>query len=388
MKQYKRMKVRFFKRAILDEFRQKVRPQKVLILLGARRVGKTEFIKKYLENYSSNEYLLLNGEDQKTLDALHNRSSDNYRKILGNQKLLVIDEAQKIPDIGQKLKLIVDGIEGIRVIVTGSSVFDLTNKLGEPLVGRENTIRLFPLAQLEFSPHENYFDTVGKLEERLIFGSYPELEQFIDWNEKASYLEGIVNSYLLRDILEYGGIKKADKIMDLLRLIAFQVGKEVNVDELASSLKGISRNTIENYLDLLSKVFIIYKVSGFNRNLRKEVTKMNRWYFYDNGIRNAVIRNFNHLNFRMDKGELWENYLMAERIKYNAYNNKRVNYYFWRTYDQQELDLVEEEAGILRGYEFKWNSRKKGRVPGGWKNSYPDAEFNVVNTDNYLDFIT
>ena len=382
------MKTRYFERAILDEFRQKVRPQKVLILLGARRVGKTEFIKMYLENYSSNEYLLLNGEDQKTLDALHNRSLDNYRNILGNQKLLVIDEAQKIPDIGQKLKLIVDGIEGIRVIVTGSSVFDLTNKLGEPLVGRENTIRLFPLAQLEFSLHENYFDSVGKLEERLIFGGYPELEQYTDWTEKASYLEGIVNSYLLRDILVYGGIKKSDKIMDLLRLIAFQVGKEVNVDELATSLKGISRNTIENYLDLLSKVFIIYKVSGFNRNLRKEVTKMSRWYFYDNGIRNAVIRNFNNLNFRMDKGELWENYLMAERIKYNAYDNKRVNYYFWRTYDQQELDLVEEDAGILRGFEFKWNSRKKAKIPGGWKNSYPDAEFHVVNTDNYLDFIT
>ena len=378
----------YFKRAIFDEFKQKVRPQKVLILLGARRVGKTEFITKYLKNYASNEYLLLNGEDQKTVDAFQNRSVDNYKRILGKQKLLVIDEAQKIPEIGQKLKLIVDEIKGISVIVTGSSVFDLSNKLGEPLVGRENTIRLFPLAQLEFKQHENYIDTIGKLEERLIFGGYPELEQYTEWTEKANYLEGIVNSYLLRDILEYGGIKKADKIMDLLRLIAFQVGKEVNIEELASSLKGISRNTVESYLDLLSKVFIIYKVSGFNRNLRKEVTKMSRWYFYDNGIRNAVIRNFNNLNFRMDKGELWENYLMAERIKYNSYNNKRVNSYFWRTYDQQELDLVEEDAGILRGYEFKWNSRKKAKIPGGWKNSYPDAEFHVVNPDNYLDFIT
>jgi len=382
------MEGKYLKRAIIEEFKQKVRPQKVLILLGARRVGKTEFIRKYLENNVSRDYLLLNGEDQKTLDVLSDCSISNYKRILDSKKLLVIDEAQKIPDIGKKLKLIVDEIAGVRVIVTGSSVFDLTNKLGEPLVGRENSIRLFPLAQMEFAVQENYLDTVGKLEERLIFGGYPELEQYPDWNEKADYLENIVNSYLLRDILEFGGIKKADKIMDLLRLIAFQVGKEVNVEELASSLKGISRNTVESYLDLLSKVFVIYKVRGFNRNLRKEVTKMNRWYFYDNGIRNAVIRNFNTLNFRMDKGELWENYLMAERIKYNAYKRNRVNYYFWRTYDQQELDLVEEDAGILRGYEFKWNSRKKAKVPGGWKNSYPGSEFSVVNTDNYLDFIT
>jgi len=375
-------------RAISNAFRKKVRPQKVLILIGARRVGKTELIKKYLEDFSSNEYLLFNGEDQKTIDAFAERSIENFKKIAGNKKLLVIDEAQKIPEIGQKLKLIVDEIKGIRVIATGSSVFDLNNKLGEPLVGRENTLRLHPLAQLEFAPQEDYLETVAKLEERLIFGGYPELEQYPDWDEKAEYLEGLVNSFLLRDILEYAGIKKADKILDLLRLIAFQVGKEVNVAELANNLTGISRNTIESYLDLLSKVFVIYQVRGYSRNLRKEVSKSSRWYFYDNGIRNAVIRNFNKLNFRTDKGELWENYLMSERIKFNDYTNKRTNYYFWRTYDQQEIDLVEEENGELSGYEFKWNPKKKVKVPGGWKNGYPKAKFQVINPDNYLDFIT
>lgn len=375
-------------RAILEEFKKLIIPQKVLILLGARRVGKTELIRKYLEDLDPNEYLLFNGEDQRTLDLFAERSIDNYKRLIGNQKLLIIDEAQKIHGIGLKLKLIVDEIKGIAIIATGSSVFDLSNKLGEPLVGRENTIRLFPLAQMEFKQHENYLETNRKLEERLVFGGYPELEVYEDWDRKADYLEGIVNSYLLRDILEFEGIRKADKIMDLLRLLAFQVGKEVNVEELASSLKGVSRNTVENYLDLLSKVFIIYNVRGYSGNLRKEVTKTSRWYFYDNGIRNAIIRNFNRLDFRTDKGELWENYLMAERIKYNSYTKKRVNYYFWRTYDQQELDLVEEEAGKLRGYEFKWNAKKKIKAPGGWRNGYPDAKFDVVNTDNYLDFIT
>jgi hypothetical protein len=361
---------------------------RVLILLGARRVGKTELINKYLEGQDSDKYLLFSGEDQRTLDLFAERTVSNYKKLLGDRKLLVIDEAQKIPEIGLKLKLIVDSINDIQVIATGSSVFDLSNKLGEPLVGRSNTMNLYPLAQMEFATDEDYMKTTSKLEERLIFGGYPELEQYEDWNEKINYLDGIVNNYLLRDILEYEGIKKSNKIIDLLRLIALQVGKEVNVEELASNLKGISRNTVENYLDLLSKVFIIYNVRGFSRNLRKEITKTSRWYFYDNGIRNAVIRNFNTLNLRMDKGELWENYLVSERIKYNTYSRKWVNYYFWRTYDQQELDLVEEESAQLRAFEFKWSSKKVAKSPGAWKKGYPDASFKVINTDNYLDFIT
>jgi predicted AAA+ superfamily ATPase len=301
--------------------------------------------------------------------------------------LLVIDEAQHLKEIGQKLKLMVDEIKNLKIIVTGSSMLDLGNKLGEPLVGRENTVVLFPLSQMEFSKHENLKQTTEKLEERLIFGSYPELEQYTSFDEKSDYLEGLVNSLLLKDILQFQGIKKSDKITDLLRLIAFQIGREVSIDELANQLKGISRNTVEQYLDLLTKVFILYKVRGYSSNLRKEITKTSKWYFYDNGIRNAIIRNFNPLNMRSDVGELWESYLMSERQKFNAYKKNRVNSYFWRTYDQQEIDLIEEKAGKLSAFEFKWNTHKKSKVPGGWKSGYPESPFNVIDRANYLEFI-
>jgi predicted AAA+ superfamily ATPase len=377
----------YIPRAIYADFKRRLKPQKVLILLGARRVGKTELIKKYLSELDENDYQLFNGEDQQTWQLMANQSATNYKRLLGKTKLLVIDEAQKIPAIGAKLKLMVDTIEDLKIIATGSSVFDLSNKLGEPLVGRANTLKLYPLAQLELGQLEDYRTTKSKLEERLIFGGYPELEHIESWHEKIEYLDNVVGSNLIRDILEYEGVRKSDKIMDLLRLIAFQVGKEVSLDELASNLKGISRNTVERYLDLLSKVFIIYKVEGFSRNLRKEITKSSRWYFYDNGIRNAIIRNFTTLNMRQDVGDLWENYLMVERMKYNAYRNKLVNSYFWRTYDQQEIDLIEDSNGKLRAHEFKWNTRKKAKAPGGWQRAYPDASFDVITPESYLDFI-
>ena len=377
----------FIERSIISMFNKKVLPNKVLILLGARRVGKTAFIKNYLSNIPKSDYLQLNGEDIDDANLLKERSVNNYSRLLANTKLLVIDEAQNIPDIGLILKLIVDSIDGIKIIATGSSVFDLSNKLGEPLVGRKNTIYLFPLAQMEFSKEENYKITISKLEERLLFGSYPELEQYPDWNDKISYLKEIVNSYLLKDILIFDGIKQSNKILDLLKLIAFQVGQEVSLQELARQL-GISKNTVESYLDLLSKVFVIYKVPGFSRNLRKEITKSNRWYFYDNGIRNAIINNFSRLESRTDVGALWENYLASERIKYQNYTQKETINYFWRTYDQQELDWLEEENGNLKGYEFKWNENRKAKIPTAFAKAYSKATFEVINKQNYLDFIT
>lgn len=373
-------------RAILKQFETKVLPNKVLLLLGARRVGKTELIKKYLERIPKEDYLQLNGEDIEDADLLKVRSVTNYKRLLANTKLLVIDEAQNIPEIGLILKLIVDSIEGIKVIATGSSVFDLSNKLGEPLVGRKNTIYLFPLAQMEFTNYENHKETTQKLQERLLFGSYPELEQYSDWNDKINYIKEIINSYLLKDILIFEGIKQADKIVDLLKLIAFQVGQEVSLQELARQL-GISKNTVESYLDLLSKVFVIYKVTGFSRNLRKEITKSNRWYFYDNGIRNGIINNFTLLENRTDVGALWKNYLASERIKYQNYTQKSISNYFWRTYDQQELDWLEEQNGNLNGFEFKWNERRKSKIPTAFTKAYPEATFEVINKQNYLDFI-
>lgn len=373
-------------RAIYSNFGKNLKPNKVLILLGARRVGKTELINKYLKTLNEKDYLKLHGEDVNDVKLLAERSIANYKRLLKNIKLLVIDEAQAIPEIGLILKLMVDNIPEIKVLVTGSSMFDLSNKLGEPLVGRKNTIHLFPFAQMEFSKIEKYATTISKLEERLIFGSYPELEQYEDWSEKEKYLKEIVNSYLLKDILAFDGIRNADKILDLLRLIAFQIGKEVSVQELGQQL-SMSKNTVESYLDLLSKVFIIFKVRGYSRNLRKEVTKMNRWYFTDVGIRNAIIGNFNRINNRMDIGDLWENYFISERIKFQNYKGLNTRNYFWRTYDQQEIDWIEEDANSLNAFEIKWNAKRKTKIPKAWQNAYPESKFNVVNNQNYIDWL-
>ncbi|MBP2283620.1 putative AAA+ superfamily ATPase [Flavobacterium sp. CG_23.5] len=376
----------YFKRAIVQEFNRKLLPNKVLILLGARRVGKTELITNYLQTIPSESYLKLNGEDINDANLLKERSVSNYQRLLLNIDLLVIDEAQIIPDIGLILKLIVDSIPGIKIIATGSSIFDLNNNLGEPLVGRKNTLYLFPLAQMELAPYENYKQTTENLEQRLLFGGYPELEQYTDWEDKKEYLYEIINSYLLKDILIFDGIKHSDKIYDLLRLIAYQLGKEVSLLELATQLQ-MSKNTVANYLDLLSKVFIIFKVEGFSRNLRKEIVKSSRWYFYDNGIRNGIINNFNRLDSRTDIGDLWENYLASERVKKQNYQKIKAKNYFWRTYDQQELDWLEETGEELHGFEFKWNEKKKVKIPTAFAKAYPDATFEVINKSNYLDFI-
>ncbi|MBG6111786.1 putative AAA+ superfamily ATPase [Flavobacterium sp. CG_9.10] len=376
----------YFKRAIVQEFNRKLLPNKVLILLGARRVGKTELIINYLQTIPSESYLKLNGEDINDANLLKERSVSNYQRLLLNIDLLVIDEAQIIPDIGLILKLIVDSIPGIKIIATGSSIFDLNNNLGEPLVGRKNTLFLFPLAQMEFALYENYKQTTENLEQRLLFGGYPELEQYTDWEDKKEYLYEIINSYLLKDILIFDGIKHSDKIYDLLRLIAYQLGKEVSLLELATQLQ-MSKNTVANYLDLLSKVFIIFKVEGFSRNLRKEIVKSSRWYFYDNGIRNGIINNFNRLDSRTDIGDLWENYLASERVKKQNYQKIKAKNYFWRTYDQQELDWLEETVEELHGFEFKWNEKKKVKIPTAFAKAYPDATFEVINKSNYLDFI-
>lgn len=375
----------YLKRAIYNRFGQKLIPNKVLLLLGPRRIGKTVFIQQVLEKMKE-PYILLNGEDITTTDMLKKRSTVNYKRILGNKKVLVIDEAQKIPDIGRILKLIVDEIKGVKVIVTGSSTFDLTNKLGEPLTGRKITFNLYPLAQMEFAQAENVIQTKANLEERLVYGSYPELLQYNSNEEKTEYLREIVNSYLLKDILAFDNIRNSSKLLDLLRLLAFQVGKEVSYHELGNQL-SLSKNTVERYMDLLSKVFVIYKLQGFSRNLRKEITKSSKWYFYDNGIRNTLIANHNPLNLRNDVGELWENYMLAERIKYQSYKGMLVHNYFWRTYQQQEIDWIEERGGNLHAYEMKWNGTKKIKVPAAWKEAYRKASFEVITPNTYLDWI-
>ena len=371
-------------RAYQSMINKKLKPNKVLVLLGARRVGKTQLVNEIIKN-SSEKVLALNGDDMETHNLLAMQSTANYKRVLGDCKFLVIDEAKEIPNIGKKLKLMVDTIPGLKVLITGSSAFEINNQIGEPLVGRMTTLHIYPLAQMEFAKKENYTDTKNNLEERLIFGSYPELLHINSKEEKINYLKEIVNNQLLRDILAFEGIKKRDKIIALLQIIAFRVGNEASLESIGRELQ-ISKNTVEKYLDLFSKVFIIYSVSGFSRNRDNEITKMKKWYFVDNGIRNAIINSFEPTNMRDDVGKLWEGYLNAERIKMLAYKEMFVSQYFWRTHTQQEIDRIEEANGKISGFEYKWG-KADAKAPTEFSKSYPDASFQTVNQDNYLDFI-
>lgn len=376
----------YINRQITKEFKHKLVAGKVILLLGARRTGKTSFLESFTKDHINEPFLFLNGEDMSLAEIIRNRTIENYKKLVGSRKLLIIDEAQKLPEIGAALKLMIDSIDGLKIIATGSSVFDLGNKLGEPLTGRKYNFYMFPFSISELNVVEDIVKTKSNLEERLIYGSYPELYQLSSLNEKARYLNELVNSYLFRDILEYDGIKNSDKITQILRLIAFQIGKEVSLEEIGNRV-GISRNTVEKYLDLLCKVFVIFKLPGFSRNLRNEVTKTSRWYFYDNGVRNALISNFNILSLRNDIGELWENYLISERIKKQKNEFILSQNYFWRTYQQQEIDLIEDRDGKLYAYEMKWNTNKKIKMPKSWKDAYPESKYMVINQSNYLDWL-
>jgi uncharacterized protein len=369
-------------RAIKSYFNEYLQPNKVVLLLGPRRVGKTVFLNEFCRN-TDEPFIKLLGEDFAVLELFKTRTEEHFKRLMGSNTLLVIDEAQNIPDIGMCLKMIVDTIPGIKVIITGSSAFDLMNNPGEPLTGRMNVINLYPFSQSEYN--EDFVQARKNLETRLIYGAYPELVEYDSFTQKQEYLKALVSSYLFRDILKFENIKHSDKLIALLRLIAFQIGKEVSVNELATNL-GINKQTVDRYLDLLSKAYVIYKLSGFSRNLRKEVVKSNRWYFFDNGIRNTIIANLQPIPNRNDVGELWENYLMSERLKTQSYRRMLVNNYFWRTYDQQELDLIEERDGKLFAYEFKWKE-KKVKPPQTWATSYPDSEFQVISPQNYLDWI-
>lgn len=367
------------------ELLKSLKPQKVTLLLGARRVGKSMLIENFLKNYKR-PFLFFNGEDVDTHDVFAKRSVGNYTRVLNGNDLLVIDEAQNIPDIGKKLKLMVDSFKGLKILVTGSSVFDILNVSGEPLTGRNNVVHLYPIWQGELK--ESALQTKQNLDDRLVFGSYPELWHLKTVDEKKHYLSTLVNSYLLKDILILDGLRNASIIFSLLKLVAYQIGKEVSYNELGNSL-GISKNTVEKYLNILTKVFVLYKVSAYSNNLRKEISKSQRWYFVDNGIRNAIVNDFESMSLRRDdeKGMLWENYLFMERLKRNTYLKSNPDYFFWRTYDQQEIDLLELKNKKLRAYEFKYGTKKIPKVPIAFANAYPGSTFEAVNPNNYLDFI-
>jgi len=298
--------------------------------------------------------------------------------------LLLIDDDRFIL---RSLTRMLSQIEMIKLFEAenGSSAFDITNLTGEPLTGRKIEINIFPVAESEFHNIEKSEQRKDNLMQRMILGNMPEIINLNNQSDKEEYLRTLINSYLLKDVLAFENLRNSSKLFNLLKLIAFQIGSEVSIQELGRQL-AMSKNTIEKYLDILSKVFVIYKITGFSRNLRKEIVKNSKWYFYDNGIRNAIVADFNQIENRIDKGILWENYMMSERIKYQSYNGIYSNRYFWRTYDKQEIDLIEERDGKLFAYEFKWN-KNKNLAPTAWRGAYPESEFQTITKDNYLDWI-
>lgn len=370
----------------LARLEQAVAPNRVVVLYGPRRVGKTTLIRRYVQQRDP-DALLVSGEDAAVREYLESESLATLKTFVGRKRTLIVDEAQHVRRIGLNLKLLVDHVEGLRIIATGSSSFDLARQTGEPLTGRKRTLLLLPLAQLELQGVETAHETRAQLEMRLIHGSYPEVVLTESSRDREIYLKELIASYLFKDILQLEGIRHADKLLRLLQALAFQIGGQVSLAELGARL-GMSRATVERYLDLLEKSYVVYSRIGFSRNLRKEIAKSRRYYFYDNGVRNGLIDNFNRLALRDDAGALWENYVMVERLKHNLYTGPPPASYFWRTYDRQEIDLVEERGGRLHGAEMKWSPRSRVRPPRAWRKAYPDSAFRVVDRDHYLDFIT
>ncbi len=357
---------------------------KIVILYGARQVGKTTLANHLLDELEFNA-LRINAEQTKYQEILASKDVDKLRSFIGDHDLLFIDEAQYIDDVGVNLKLIHDHLPEIKVLVTGSSSFDLSSKITEPLTGRAWQHILYPIAFSELAKIQSEFEVENQLEERLIFGSYPEVLTIQPYKDKQRYLQTLSTAYLFKDVFTFANIKHHSKVKQLLKLLAFQVGSEVSIQELAMKL-GISRDAVNNYIDLLEKAFVIFRLSGFSRNLRKEITKMDKIYFYDLGVRNAVIDNFKLLNSRQDIGQLWENFLIAERQKRNSYQRHYCGSYFWRLHSGAELDYVEEYAGQLDAYEFKWWAGRAA-VPKTWSETYPQSQYQLINQENYLDFV-
>lgn len=369
-------------RKMKEILKSKEGTNKALILLGARQTGKTTLLKMLYGNRS--DVVWLNGDEPDIQNLFENISSNRLKAILTGKKIVVIDEAQRIRDIGLKLKLITDNIPEIQVVASGSSSFDLANFINEPLTGRKWELSLYPLSFSEMAAHTGFIEENRMLPHRLIYGYYPEVVNS-PGNEKE-VLKQLSDSYLYKDIFTWESIKKPEKLMKLLQAIAFQVGSEVSANEL-SNIVGLDNQTVEKYIQLLEQTYIVFRLGSFSRNLRKELKRARKIYFYDNGIRNSIIANFAPVELRNDVGQLWENFLISERIKYLQNNRIFANRYFWRTVEQQEIDYIEEMDGILHAYEFKWNPAKKAYLTKTFANSYPDYVFKVINRDNYETFI-
>lgn len=361
---------------------------KVVVIYGPRRVGKTTLLAQIQEEYSHTETILaVTGENIDIHADLSSRRQSVLERFVGQATLLIIDEAQLIPDIGRNLKLLVDTQPNLKIIASGSSAFDLAAQVGEPLVGRKWTVLMYPFSAAELVAHTNWPAVRGRLDEALIFGSYPDVWHAVGTREKRDTLQEIVGSYLYRDILQLGNVRRSNVIHQLLELLAFQIGHEVSISELSSAL-AVDSGTVRRYLSLLEEAFVLINIRGFSRNLRKEITKTSRYYFVDNGVRNSLINSFNGLRQRNDIGALWENWLVVERLKHQAYTSLHANNYFWRTYDQKEIDWVEERDGKLYGYEFSWQPKEiRKATRKEFTTAYPNSELTVIHQGNYQDFI-
>ncbi len=374
------------KRSLLSILRNELeKTNKGLVIYGPRQVGKTTLINDLLKEFKW-KTLILNGDQRGPWwELLTSRELPKLTLLVSGYDAVFIDEAQRIPEIGLSLKIILDNFPKLKVIVTGSSSLDLASKISEPLTGRIYSYRLFPISQRELRVTNTPYEIEKQIEERLMYGSYPEIFSINGVQEKTKYLQNLANTYLYKDLLEFGDMRNSSKIYDLLKLLAFQIGNQVSLSELSNALE-ISRTTVDRYIDLLEKSFIIFRLPGFSRNLRKEVTKMDKIYFYDIGVRNAIIGNLHLLTNRDDVGKLWENFLIVERMKKLHYEQKIFSLYFWRLSSGAEIDLIEESGSRLHGFEFKYG-KKIIKTPNSWTVGYPNATSTLINQSNWQDFV-
>lgn len=371
------------KREIQDSIESKLFKGKLIVIYGARQVGKTTLIKEIGRKYSDQE-IYLNCDEPDLRELLKDATSTRLKNIVGRKKLVLIDEAQRVKNIGITLKLFVDELKDVQVIATGSSAFELSNEINEPLTGRKIEYTLYPLSMRELSNEFGLLETNRLLEERILYGMYPDV--VLNPNEKKNLLKELTRSYLFKDVLSYRGIRKPEVLEKLLIALAAQIGSEVSYNELAGTV-GIDKDTISKYLDILEKAFVIFRLHPFSRNVRTEISKMRKVYFYDTGVRNALVSNFNPLASRNDKGALWENFLISEKLKMNSYLNIDAKTFFWRTSQQQKIDYIEERESSLFAYEFSWNVNKKKKIPQTFSKAYRTEESDIISTENYGSFL-
>jgi len=369
-------------RTLEIKIKEKIGSNKAIIILGSRQTGKTTLLKNIFPELD--KALWIDAEEARSQALFRERSVKRFSSVFATYNTIIIDEAQAISDIGIKLKLIIDNIPGKQIIATGSSAFEIANKVNEPLTGRKWEYYLFPLSFQEMVNENSLWEEKANLNKRLIFGMYPEV--VTSEGKEKEILQQLASSFLYKDILMWENIKKPEKIIQLLQALALQIGQQVSFNEL-SQLLSMKSETIEKYIRLLEQTFVIFRLGSFNRNIRNELKKSKKIYFYDNGIRNALITNFSMPDIRQDIGPLWENFMVSERIKYKHYNNIWANSWFWRTKSQQEIDYLEEKDGKLYAYEFKWNAKKKAKPPLSFQKAYPEFKYQVVNPENFENFI-